>query len=840
MRRDTALAVGLALGTVLVPPRLEAGAALTRTDRQVNFNWGSAAPGNGVPADRFCVRWTGGLVPPRDGSYTFYTVSDDGIRLWVDGRLLIDNWTDHGETENRGEIRLQGGGIHAVRLEYFENAGEAVARLLWSGPGLEKQPVPSKSLFPDGRKTGETGTGLKAAYYPGQQLEEIADQQLPPGTKQAWARMAGLGAGWVVWESNRTGNWRIWHRKLDGSDLRQVTPDENNRDHFAPHLSPDGARFVFLSYPKGTDGYQEVDPKTVAPMYVINVDGSGLRQVAPNARCYMEDRAAVWLNNGELIYLAAGRGPTRLNLRTGERKPLPPRGLWLINATGTCASTGTPTFSTYNTAAGKLVEQPALGGCQPYFSTDGVWGFWMGGGGGPINRIRLATRKVSPIVTPDDPRLPAGRNYVYFPMLSHNQRLFAFGASPDAHDHFTADYDIYVAPCDPARLELTDTPVRYTFTSSCDRFPDVFLAAADPGAHAGNAPVAVSRAGGRSSDDPTWPVNHKGLVFAWQTADTAIHLAGSGSGPGELCKVKRQRGARLDHDSALVLDGGFALAVDADKRLLDACKASSELTIEATLTPRNVTQGGPARIVTFSSDPGTRDFTLGQEKDRLILRLRTPRTGVNGVSPELALCPVRAGQTCHVVVTYANGRVACHVDGKPVMQSRAVQGDFSNWSAQHLLFGDEFQGGRDWAGTLEGIAIFARALAPSEVERDYAASRRIRAARPRVETAVIQAELLARSEVPTLKQVLPYREALLVSEYRVNRVTTGTLNPKTVRVAQWALLDGAAVGAAARKPGWKGRLTLERFDQNSQLESLFMSDTLKEDFDAVLYFDPAL
>jgi hypothetical protein len=329
------------------------------------------------------------------------------------------------------------------------------------------------------------------------------------------------------------------------------------------------------------------------------------------------------------------------------------------------------------------------------------------------------------------------------------------------------------------------------------------------------------------------------LVYAWRTANIALNLNNSTSGQPALSGVKRRHAARFDHNFALVLDGGSCLAADADQRLLEACKASNELTIEATITPANTTQEGPARIVTFSTDPTHRNFTLGQQKDHLILRLRTPQTGENGINPELNLCAVKAGQTVHVVVTYAAGRVVCYLEGKPVEESHAIHGDFSNWSAQHLLFGDEWTGQRDWTGTLEGVVIFSRALAPDEVKRDYEAYGRIRAARPKVDQTEVEATLTSLSKVPTLREILPYREALVVAEYRVKQVVRGKLDAQTVRVAQWALLDGTPASPPSRHPGWTGRLTLERFDQNPQLKSLFLSDTLQDNFEAALYYDPS-
>ena len=105
--------------------------------------------------------------------------------------------------------------------------------------------------------------------------------------------------------------------------------------------------------------------------------------------------------------------------------------------------------------------------------------------------------------------------------------------------------------------------------------------------------------------------------------------------------------------------------------------------------------------------------------------------------------------------------------------SSAVQGDFSNWTPHHLVLGDEWNGERNWSGTLEGVAVFSRALNADEVKREHEAYQRIRARRPAVPHLVIDAELVKLSKVPTLKEIAPYREALVVGEYRVKQVVEG-------------------------------------------------------------------
>ncbi len=124
---------------------------LTRLDPTVDFIWEGEAgqPAPSVPADGFSVRWRGGISPSISGDYTFYTVSDDGVRLWVDGKLLIDNWTIHAYTEDVSKsLYLSEGRYYDIKMEMYDNGGRAGARLLWSAPGIPKGIIPSRNLVP--------------------------------------------------------------------------------------------------------------------------------------------------------------------------------------------------------------------------------------------------------------------------------------------------------------------------------------------------------------------------------------------------------------------------------------------------------------------------------------------------------------------------------------------------------------------------------------------------------------------------------------------------------------------------------------------------------------------
>jgi PA14 domain len=124
------------------------GLKLTRSDPSVNFNWGSGAPAAGMGADSFSIRWTGESQARFSESYTFYTQSDDGVRLWVNGKLIIDRWVKQTLTEQRGTITLQAGQRYTIKLEYFEYNKSAAVKLLWSSTSQPKQIIPQSQLYP--------------------------------------------------------------------------------------------------------------------------------------------------------------------------------------------------------------------------------------------------------------------------------------------------------------------------------------------------------------------------------------------------------------------------------------------------------------------------------------------------------------------------------------------------------------------------------------------------------------------------------------------------------------------------------------------------------------------
>ncbi|MEH1831408.1 MAG: PA14 domain-containing protein [Nostoc sp.] len=120
---------------------------VTRTDPRVNFVWGTGSPDPSIGADTFSARWTGQVEAKYSETYKFYTTSDDGVRLWVNGQQIINDFVDHSATEDSGSIALVAGQKYDIKLEYYENTYSAVSQLSWSSSSQAKEIIPQSQLY---------------------------------------------------------------------------------------------------------------------------------------------------------------------------------------------------------------------------------------------------------------------------------------------------------------------------------------------------------------------------------------------------------------------------------------------------------------------------------------------------------------------------------------------------------------------------------------------------------------------------------------------------------------------------------------------------------------------
>ena len=192
--------------------------AVTRTDPTLNFAWRfQGSPATAIPTDSFSARWTGSVQPPYADTYTFLTVSDDTVRVWVDGRLIIDNTTPHSAAVDRATISLEAGRQYAIRVDYTEQTGEAYLKLLWFSPNLGQQIVPASQLYPFApapvtRHEAENATisqGVVESNWPGFSGTGFVNYDNVAGSYLQWtvnAAQAGVAALTFRYANGSTAN----------------------------------------------------------------------------------------------------------------------------------------------------------------------------------------------------------------------------------------------------------------------------------------------------------------------------------------------------------------------------------------------------------------------------------------------------------------------------------------------------------------------------------------------------------------------------------------------------------------------------------------------------------
>jgi glucose/arabinose dehydrogenase len=135
-----------------------AGPSVVRTDATVDFDFGLASPDPFIPVDAFSARWVGSVEPRFSETYTFAVTSDDGVRLWVNGALLVDQLNDHFATRYTGTIALEATQRYPIQLEYYEDYGQALVKLEWESASQAPEVVPQERLY--------SGAPIKVNFQP--------------------------------------------------------------------------------------------------------------------------------------------------------------------------------------------------------------------------------------------------------------------------------------------------------------------------------------------------------------------------------------------------------------------------------------------------------------------------------------------------------------------------------------------------------------------------------------------------------------------------------------------------------------------------------------------------
>jgi PA14 domain len=122
--------------------------AVTQIEEDIDHSWSESTPIAGLGINAISARWTADLEIAIADTFTFITTSDDGVRLWLDDELLIDNWTDHGPMDDYSQPLELGPGIYGLQMDWYNLQAGATAQLWWETPTMNRQIIPAGPLQP--------------------------------------------------------------------------------------------------------------------------------------------------------------------------------------------------------------------------------------------------------------------------------------------------------------------------------------------------------------------------------------------------------------------------------------------------------------------------------------------------------------------------------------------------------------------------------------------------------------------------------------------------------------------------------------------------------------------
>jgi uncharacterized repeat protein (TIGR03806 family) len=263
------------------------GASVLRTDQTIDFNWGGGTPDPAIGVDTFSVRWTAQITPAHSETYTFYATTDDGVRLWLNGQLLIDKWVAQSATTWSATLPMIAGQRYNLKMEYYEQYGDAVARLEWSSPSTPRQVIPAGVAMP---------SGLFAV-----------DINFQPAASPVY------GNGWVVDSSQPygprgNGFTYGWNTAFDETRDRNNAGSPDQRYDTFNHLQKDANPNAVweIAVPNGTYQVRVVsgDPNNLDSVFRTNVEGVLLVDGTPSGTPF----SAHWVDSGyQTVTVSDGR-----------------------------------------------------------------------------------------------------------------------------------------------------------------------------------------------------------------------------------------------------------------------------------------------------------------------------------------------------------------------------------------------------------------------------------------------------------------------------------------------------------------------------------------------------
>ncbi len=609
----------------------------------------------------------------------------------------------------------------------------------------------------------------------------------------------------------------------DGRGERRIL--ERLANYTKPMLTPDGRQIIFSN-------------RQEQKIYAVGFDGSGLRALAPGIALAVARDA---LTETDWIYAGTLAGDTDsefnsiiVHLRRFRRdQPEVSEPVW----SQTPLNLDNFQLAADGRHAGGQFPWPVCGvaelpdgawqkfgdGCWPALSPDNELLLWIFDG---------AHRNLAFVRTGTGERWVTNINHapgidgfeVYHPRWSNHPRFmtmtgpYKVGAASNRIAGGGPEVEVYLGQfsADHKKIERW---IQVTHNQSADFFPDLWLARRPPATPAGAGGEARAAAA-----ESSWPGALDGLVFCWQNRAQANTFTDPATRVAHTCLTTARGRARYGRHFEMAPAGGAFIAEGGAGELGAACAARGQLAVEIMITPDANAPEQLLPIIGYAARTGGWNFLLSQQGRRLVLKIRAAGGGPDYALPLGALA---GNEPSHIVVSCSSSSVACFLNGELASQHASIFG--GRWEPGAIVFGNELrpayavdgaEAPAGWRGLIENVALYARWIGPQEARKKFTASAASLRGRQPPPVLSVSAQLLAMPGIPAPAAIAPYRRALTLGHYRIEKVTEGACTNREVMVAQWAILDGQPLAAAQqRRPGETYRLKLEPFAGHPELES---------------------